>query len=103
MRSTLQFKSKVWLYPGMAGWHFLSLPKKESAAIKKAYGGLARGWGSLPVEVQVGGSKWKTSIFPDSKTGTYLLPLKSQVRKKEKIEARQTVKVKLEILISDIS
>lgn len=78
-------KAKVWLYPGMAGWHFVALPKKESAAIKKSFGMLSRGWGSLPVSVTIGKTEWKTSIFPDRKAGAYLLPLKAYVRKKEEI------------------
>ena len=75
---------KIWLYPGeSANWHFFTIPKKESAKIKQVFAGLAKGWGSLPVEVTVEKTTWTTSIFPDSKFGTYILPLKAQVRKKE--------------------
>lgn len=90
--------SNVWQYPGMAGWHFISVPKKESAEIKKKFGGNARGWGSLPVMVTLGTTSWKTSIFPDKQSGTYLLPLKAQVRKKEAIFARDSVSFSIEIL-----
>ena len=79
-----KFKSEVWVYPGMAGWRFISLPKKQSGQIKKTFGGLTGGFGSLPVNVTVGKTTWKTSIFPDKKTKSYLLPLKAEVRKKEK-------------------
>lgn len=41
----------------------------------------------------------KTSIFPDSKTNTYLLPLKVQVRKKENIHAGDTINSEIEILV----
>lgn len=78
-------RSEVLLYPGMAGWHFLTVPKKESEEIKKNFGAKKRGWGSLPVEVTIGKTSWKTSIFPERKSGTYLLPLKADVRKKENI------------------
>ena len=77
---------KVWLYPGMAGWHFLGISKKQSAEIRKHFGMYARGWGSLPVCVTLGKTTWKTSIFPDKKSGSYLLPLKAEVRKKEGIQ-----------------
>ena len=81
-----KFRAKVWIYPGMKGaWHFASVPKKESVEIKKIFGALAGGWGSLPVDVTIGKTRWKTSIFPDKKSKTYILPLKSGVRKKEKI------------------
>ena len=85
MKKSFTFTSKVWLYPGMAGWHFISVPKKQSLGIKKLFGTMMRGWGSLPVSVTIGKTRWKTSIFPDKKSGTYLLPLKADVRKKENI------------------
>lgn len=93
-----KMKSKVWLYPGMAGWHFLTVPKKESADIKKRYGAMKRGWGSLPVEVTLGKSMWKTSIFPDSKAGAYLLPLKAKVRKAEGVFADDVVTFSITII-----
>lgn len=91
-------KSKVWLYPGMAGWHFITIPKKESEQIKKEFGSKKRGWGSLPVQVTLGDTSWKTSIFPDTKASAYLLPLKSQVRKKEAVFAKDTVSFSIKIL-----
>lgn len=75
----------------MAAWRFLVLPKKEAGEIKGARGKKARGWGSLPVRVTVGKTVWDTSIFPDKKSGTYVLPLKASVRKAEDIEDRDTV------------
>jgi len=84
-------RSEVWLYPGMAGWHFVSLSKAQSEEIKKNYAAQKRGWGSLPVEVKLGKSTWRTSIFPDKRSGTYLLPLKSEIRKKEEIFAKEIV------------
>lgn len=83
----------------MAGWHFLSLPKKDAEDVRKRYGSYARGWGSLPVTITIGKTSWKTSIFPDRKSGTYLLPLKADVRKKEDIGAGDTVKFTIEILV----
>jgi hypothetical protein len=85
------FKAKVWVYAGQAAWHFVSVPKKESTRIKALFGGLQRGFGSFPVTVTVGKTSWRTSIFPDSKTGTYLLPIKAEVRKKENLVEDQTI------------
>ncbi len=87
---TLKYKiqAKVWLYPGENGnWHFLTVPKKESADITKQFGAFKKGWGSLPVEVTIGKTIWNTSIFPDRKSGTYLLPVKAIIRRKEGLEA----------------
>jgi hypothetical protein len=90
-------KAKVWLYPGMAGWQFVTLPKKQSNSITQTYGALKKGWGSLPVTFTVCKTKWKTSIFPDKKIGAYLLPLKAEVRKKENIKPGNTIAITLEI------
>ncbi len=92
-----KLSSKVWPYPGMGGWHFLFVPKKQSEEIKKNFGVLKKGWGSIPVRVQIRKSEWETSIFPDKKSGVYLLPLKSQIRKKEDIFAEDTVSFSIEI------
>ena len=89
----------------MAGWHFVTLPQKQSDEIKKIFGAMKRGWGSLPVTVtilrprsgQVGKTSWKTSIFPDKKAGAYLLPLKSDVRKKERINAGDAITVSVDV------
>ena len=90
-KNHFKIKSKVWLYPGMAGWHFTTLPKKQSETIKKTFGAMKRGWGSLPVAVTIGKTTWRTSIFPDKNSGAYLLPLKADVWKKEKIHASDMV------------
>lgn len=92
------FTAEVWLWPGEAAWHFVSLPKDLSAEIKEFYQGRTRGWGSLPVEATLGQTIWQTSIFPDNKSGQYLLPLKASVRKAEAIVAGSNCKVGLEIL-----
>ena len=83
---TFLFKTRLWLYPGDNGsWHFLTIPKKESAKIKETYAAFTKGWGSLPVTVTIGKTSWETSIFPDRKSGTYLLPVKAIVRRAEGI------------------
>jgi len=91
------FTSKVVVYSGTSSWRFLGLPEKEASEIKAKFGKQAKGWGSLPVRVTVGQTTWKTSIFPDSRSGTYLLPLKAEVRKKERIADTATVRFKLEL------
>ena len=85
VKTRFTMKSKVWFYSGKAGWYFLTLAKEPSESIRKTFGPLARPWGSLPVTVTIGKTSWETSIFPDKKAGAYLLPLKADVRKKEKI------------------
>ena len=96
--NVFKMKSEVWLYQGMsAAWHFISVTKKHSEEIKKRFGGSAKGWGSLPVSVTIGTTTWKTSIFPDKKSGTYLLPLKADVRKKEGIYKGDKIEFEIEV------
>jgi len=47
--TTFTIKSEVWKWPGFAGWHFVTLPKKVSAEIKKM--GKSYGAGFVRVEV----------------------------------------------------
>ena len=95
MKSIYKVRARVWLYPGMAGWHFLTVPEKTSATIKEKHGKNARGWRSIPVTVVLGKSTWKTSIFPEK--NIYLLPLKAAIRQKEGIAAEDAVSFTLHI------
>lgn len=100
IKNKFNMRAKVWLYPAQhAAWHFITLPKKQSGEITKRFGLLKRGWGSLPVVVTMGDTSWRTSIFPDKKQGAYLLPLKAEVRKKEKIKAGDMVLFSLEVRV----
>lgn len=89
----------VWLYPGEnASWHFVTLPKKESEVIKETFGKQSPGWGSLSVQVVIGVTKWKTSLFPDKRSGGYLLPLKAAVREKERIREGDQIRFVVTVL-----
>jgi hypothetical protein len=91
------FTAKLWLYDGQAAWHFVTLPKGLAAELKGFFAGERRGFGSLPVEVTVGKTTWRTSIFPDSKSGSYVLPVKAQVRKAEGLREGQRVQIKIDV------
>jgi hypothetical protein len=91
------FTAELWMYTGKAAWFFITLPQEESAQIKFFTSPQRRGWGSVRVSAAIGNTTWKTSIFPDSKAGAYLLPVKAEVRKKEKIEAGSSVLVSVRV------
>lgn len=90
----VDFKAKVWIYEAPAPWYMITVPVEVSSQIKKLFGHLHRGWGSIPVTVQIGESNWKTSIFWEKK-GTYLLPIKKAIRIKQNITNGSTASVKL--------
>ena len=91
---TFEFGAPLWRHPGADGWHFVSLPAEVSAEITA---GGRRGFGSVRVDVTVGATSWRTSLFPDSKTGTYLLPVKKAVRLAEHLEAGHEVRAQLQV------
>ena len=92
-----EFEATTWEYGGQSSWFFVTVPKHISEDIKEVSGPLKRGFGSVRVAVVVGGSAWQTSVFPDSKTGCYILPLKKEVRKAEHIDTTSVFAVELEI------
>ena len=59
--------------------------------------GRRRGFGSLEVEVRVGSSVWRTSLFPQ-KSGGWFLPIKKPVRLAEGLEFGAEVEGELELL-----
>lgn len=94
---THKLNEKVWLYPGDAAWHFIIIKKEDALEIKMDYIWPRRGFGAIPVNVTIGKTSWKTSIFPE-KTGTYLLPLKKEARKKENIKEGDSISFTLEVV-----
>jgi hypothetical protein len=92
-----EFGAPLWRHPGADGWHFVSLPAEVSAEITDIAAGARRRFGSVRVDVTVGATSWRTSLFPDSKTGTYLLPVKKAVRLAEHLEAGGEVRAQLQI------
>jgi len=94
-----EIKTRVWIWDGPSPWYFVTIPKKESSEIKKKFGAYHRGWGSIPVTVTIGGSSWKTSIFWEKK-GTYILPIKKEIRRAENIGSGDIIT--LTLLIENI-
>jgi hypothetical protein len=96
----VDFAAELWIWDArrLDSWTFVSLPAEASEEIRELAGGQARGFGSVRVRVTVGGSVWTTSIFPDSKRGVYVLPVKRAVRKAESLDEGDTVQVRVELL-----
>lgn len=97
---TFTFTAKLWRWQSetATAWHLITLPQEPSDAIKFFFPRKGGGFGSIRVQVTIGDSQWRTSIFPDSKSGTFVLPVKAVIRKAEKISDGDEVKVKLEVI-----
>jgi hypothetical protein len=55
------------------------------------------GWGMVPVTVEVGGTRWTTSLWP--KDEGYVLPVKAAVRRAEGLELGDPVVVRLSVAV----
>jgi hypothetical protein len=92
-----EFAAAVWEWEGKGAWHFLSLPDDVADEIEERFGQNAKGFGSIPVAVRIGTTTWSTSLFPDSKRRTYVLPLKQAVRKAERLAVGTVAEVELTV------
>lgn len=90
-----KFESKIIFWRGPAPYFFAPVPAKQSREIKTISKLVTYGWGAIPVQVQLGQSQWKTSLFP--KDGGYLVPIKAVVQKAEDINEGDTVTLRLDI------
>jgi len=89
-----RFSALLWEHPGDAAWHFVTLPDDHADEIRAVTADTERrGFGSVRVEVTLGDSTWATSIFPDKESGSYVLPVKKDVRAGEGIAAGDTVEL----------
>ena len=89
----LEFSGEVWEWRGPSPFYFVTVPDDESALLESASSLVTYGWGMIPVEVTIGLTRWTTSLFP--KEGLYVVPLKSLVRKAERIDVGDVVNVRL--------
>lgn len=53
----------------------------------------------MRVVATIGQTIWKTSIFPDRKSNSYVLPVKADIRNKEDIEDGDMVMLTLEVTL----
>jgi hypothetical protein len=99
---SFSFTGKCWLWQGKGAWHFITLPQDKSEEIKffsLNNSAKKRGWGAVRVIASIGNTDWETSIFPYKKEQAYILPLKAEIRKKEKVIQNTDVTVKLKIYV----
>ncbi|MGY1834008.1 DUF1905 domain-containing protein [Blastococcus sp. SYSU DS0510] len=94
---TETFTAALWVHDGPAGWHFLTLPPAVADEVRELGAGARAGFGSVRVAVTVGGTSWETSVFPDARSGSYLLPVKKPVRDAEGLRAGDRVRVALAV------
>jgi len=91
----LRFTGPLWFWRGPAPWHFVTVPEAECGLLAAASELVTYGWGMIPVEVTIGSTSFTTSLWPQD--GGYIVPVKSAVRKAEKLELDDSVTVHLSV------
>ncbi|WP_158545983.1 DUF1905 domain-containing protein [Blastococcus sp. TF02A-30] len=94
---TETFTAVLREHVGPAPWHFLALPPELADDVRERGAGARTGFGSVRVTARVGSTSWQTSLFPDAKTRSYLLPVKKPVRTAEGLRAGDRVRVELTV------
>lgn len=94
-----EFTAKVWTYfNGKSTYYLASMPARIGAAIRSMQQGRPRrGWGSVPVHITIGQTSWKSSIFPESESKSYLFLLNAKVRKAEAIKENSRITVSISL------
>lgn len=96
---THAFEAEVWRHDGDAAWYFVTLPFDVADDVEERHGHAAGGFGSVRVRVRIGSTEWATSVFPDRKRKSYLLPVKAAVRRAEHLDDGSSVRVTLTVVI----
>ncbi len=84
-----EFTATPWLH----GWFFVAMPEEMAREIRDNLKFQEEGWGRMKATAKIGDSEWDTAIWFDTKAGTYLLPIKAAIRKKEKVESGEEVMI----------
>lgn len=92
----LSFDAELWQWQGDGGWHFVTLPPEVAAEVRDRVP-VRRGFGSVRVTVEVGTSRWQTSLFPDTKSGSFVLPVKEPVRRANDLVTGDRVAVTISV------
>lgn len=93
---TYSFTALLWVWDVRKSdsWTFVTVPPEHSDDLR-ARTDPRGGFGSIPVEVTIGGSTWRTSVFPDKESGCFVLPIKVAVRRAEGICAGDEADIRL--------
>lgn len=95
--STWTFTAEVWRWRD-GSWRFVTVPADVSDEVDEVVGDATGGFGSVRVEVTVGGSVWRTSLFPSTQEGAYVLPVKKAVRAAEGLTDGEAAEVRIRLV-----
>lgn len=90
-----EFSGEIWYWRGPAPHHFVTVPAQLCQELKAISGSVTYGWGMIPAQVQIGKTRWKTSLFP--KDGGYIVPIRASVQSAEQLNVGDSVTMRLEV------
>ena len=92
-----RFSAPVWRWRE-GSWRFVTVPEGVSDEVDEVVGDSTGGFGSVRVEVTVGRTVWRTSLFPSAEEGAYVLPVKKAVRVAEGLADDDLAEVTIRLL-----
>jgi Domain of unknown function (DUF1905) len=96
-RTTYELTAEVWRAEGPSDRYFVTLPDAVTAEVRERFGGSHEAVGSLPISVALGQSIWSTSLYGDAASDSYVIPIKDDVRRRERVREAQIVTLKFAI------
>jgi hypothetical protein len=95
--TNFEISGAIWYWKGPSPYHFLTVPEAQSNELKAIVHLVTYGWGMIPVQAQIGSTRFTTSLF--HKDGLYILPIKESIRKAEGVEEGDPVTASIEVKI----
>lgn len=94
----IRFEAKLWQWQAKDSWYFVTVPVEFSEEIGLIGSSHKKGFGSVRVKATIGKSTWDTSVFPDTKSKSYLLPIKKEIRTAESLKGGTIAVVSIRLL-----
>lgn len=92
----MAFDATVITWRGPSPFFFAPIPADLAPEVARRAKLATYGWGVVPVEAEIAGVAFRTSLFP--KDGGYLLPLKDAVRRQAAITAGDAITVTMRVV-----
>jgi len=93
-----EFDAEIIRWPGNAAFFYCLLPAGAAREITEVSQGLRRGFGSVRVDASCGNTQWRTSVFMDKKSNSYLMLLKKEVREAQTLVEGEVARFEIELV-----
>jgi Domain of unknown function (DUF1905). len=89
------FEAEIIHWQGPPPYLFVPIPEHHVGEVRYAAPLVSYGWGMIPVEAEIDGVAFRTSLFP--RDGTYLLPVRAAVQRSADLALGDRVQVLMRI------